>query len=75
MDVSRHGFAPKRQIRCQEIYFGPEDLIYFAVQIEQLRARDLARCKTARSAPLLAVHQYPCGSQERHDFRAKAKDR
>jgi hypothetical protein len=38
MDVSRHGFASKRQIQCQENFL-TRRLIYFAVQIEQLRAR------------------------------------
>jgi hypothetical protein len=72
MDVSRHGFAPKRQIRCQENLFClEEDLISFAVQIEQFLAR-LDRCKTAMSDPLPAVHPYPCGSILWHDFRVPA---
>jgi len=70
MDVSRRGFAPKRQIRCQEDLFYAEDIIYFAVQIDQLRARALARCNTVRYAPLPTVHPYPCGSNPTARFSA-----
>ena len=55
MDVSRHGFAPKRLIQCQENLFWREDLVYFAAEIEQLRARALARTR------VVAI--------QRHDFR------
>ena len=72
MHVSRHGFAPKRRIRCQEI-FGEKTSFIFAVRIEQLRG--LVRCKNARSAPLRLPAHGLCDSHQRHGFRAKAKDR
>jgi len=42
----------------KKIYFGPEDSIYFAVQIDQLCARALARTR------VVAI--------QRHDFRVPA---
>ena len=72
MDVSRHGFAPKRQIRYQEDLFWREDLIYLAVQIEQLRARTSPGCTTAMSDPLPAFHVPRVVPIQRHDFLVPA---
>jgi hypothetical protein len=72
MDVSRRGFAPKRQIRCQENLFWREDLIYFSVQIGQIRARGspVARLLGALDC-VLSTHTRVVAIQ-RHDFRVPA---
>jgi hypothetical protein len=73
MDVSRHAFAPKRQIQCQENFF--DEKTYLFCRSDLAASREcLARCNTARSAPLRLSTHTRVVAHQRHDFRAKAKD-
>jgi hypothetical protein len=56
----------------KKIYFGPKDLFYFAVQIEQLRARASTVSRLLRGALLPVSTHTRVVAIQRHDFRVPA---